>query len=519
MANDLPVSMAQTPVKKAVRTTPKWRKRLIRMQAFLTKEINEMRRQPKLLLSLVGGPFMVLLLFGMLYGNIAPTVETILVLPADRIEGLDQTDISGLLGDQFKVVEVTADDQAALARLNNHEVDLVQIIPDDVRERVLAGQGVTLEFQSNAVDPTVEAWLQYLAYTEANEVNRSLLQVQARNAQNEAVELRVQLAAARDPLTALSTLLAPEELTQTADTIHGLTESLSRLEAMLPPGMQTDTSQESQLGQIYRGIVELRSNLGLIEDSIAVGSIHQQSDLIQTTLDQFQELDGLIDTFTKIPPDAIVSPIQTHYTNLRGQAYDSFVFYAPGVLALLIQHVSVTLGALALVRERLAGTFEIFRIAPLNSPQMLIGKYLGYSLFVGIAAVALLILMRFINIPLLGSLADLAGMMLLTILASLGVGFLISLISDSDRQAIQYTMLVLLLSVFFSGIFLALDSFLPGTRYLSSIIPMTHAVQGFSTIMLKGTRPAPGTWAGLSAISIIAFWLVLWLTQRAFRDA
>ena len=47
------------------------------------------------------------------------------------------------------------------------------------------------------------------------------------------------------------------------------------------------------------------------------------------------------------------------------------------------------------------------------------------------------------------------------LLASLGLGLLISVVSDSERQAVQLSLLVLLASVFFSGFVLAIDEFTP----------------------------------------------------------
>ena len=45
--------------------------------------------------------------------------------------------------------------------------------------------------------------------------------------------------------------------------------------------------------------------------------------------------------------------------------------------------------------------------------------------------------------------------MALSLFASIGVGFVISLASASDAQAVQYTMILLLASLFFSGFFLS----------------------------------------------------------------
>ena len=52
-------------------------------------------------------------------------------------------------------------------------------------------------------------------------------------------------------------------------------------------------------------------------------------------------------------------------------------YFGPAVLALILQHLAVTLVALALVRERTSGVIELFRVAPVNAWEVIAGKVLG----------------------------------------------------------------------------------------------------------------------------------------------
>src|SRR5690606_669490 len=101
--------------------------------------------------------------------------------------GLDEDQIRRTIGLNFDLVDITTDQRGALARLQTNEIDLVQIVPADIQRRLLESEAVTLEFQSNAIDPAVEAWIQYLSYAEVNEVNKFLLQRVAETAQTEAI--------------------------------------------------------------------------------------------------------------------------------------------------------------------------------------------------------------------------------------------------------------------------------------------------------------------------------------------
>jgi ABC-2 type transport system permease protein len=195
-------------------------------------------------------------------------------------------------------------------------------------------------------------------------------------------------------------------------------------------------------------------------------------------------------------------------------------FYAPSVLALILQHIAITLGALSLVRERLLGALELFRVAPVSMIQVIVGKYLGYTLFIGVITAALVGLMVWpaaLGVPFLGSAALFVGMVVLLTLASLGIGFLISAWSVSDSQAVQLSMLVLLLSIFFSGFFLPLENFRVPINYVGYALPLTHGIAGFQGIMLRGIGPSFLTWLMLGIIAAVTFVAVTAISQWQFR--
>ena len=139
---------------------------------------------------------------------------------------------------------------------------------------------------------------------------------------------------------------------------------------------------------------------------------------------------------------------------------DLISFFAPAMLALIVQHAAVSLGALAIVRERLSGTFELYQIAPTSNLQLLLGKYLAYFVFV-LAVSALLLgvlLSPLLRVPLFGDPWRVALTLVLMTLASIGLGLALSLIAVSERQAVQFSMLALLAIVFFGGFALPLDA-------------------------------------------------------------
>jgi ABC-2 type transport system permease protein len=390
---------------------------IIRLLSFFSKEINEVRRQPRLVLSLVFGPFLILLLFGVGYAGERPKLKTALVMPQGGVEGMNVDELKRAIATNFELVNVGADEQAAMQLLRAGQVDVVEIIPGDVSERVMRGEQAPVELRYNEINPLNEQWIQYLGYAQVTELNR-------------AIQLQV--------------------------------------------------------------VEELQAEL--------------QKRGVENT----------------IPPQVLVSPVEQTYDNLRGKSLDFMSFYAPSVLALILQHIAVTLGALSLVRERLLGAMELFRVAPVSALQVLLGKYLGYMLFIAVITVALVGLMIWpmaLGVPFLGDGLLFAGIVALFTIASLGIGFLISAYSTTDSQAVQLSMLVLLLSIFFSGFFLPLENFRVPINYVGYALPLTHGISAFQAIMLRGAMPSDLTWLLLGSIALVTFVMVTSISQWQFRRA
>jgi ABC-2 type transport system permease protein len=248
----------------------------------------------------------------------------------------------------------------------------------------------------------------------------------------------------------------------------------------------------------YRQVQEL--NRAIIENAVGQG----QQYIVQTTGQQP----------TPVSPQVVAAPTRADTKNLAPETPTVVAYFAPAVLALVLQHMAVTLTALSMVRERLSGAMDIFRVAPLRTLEILIGKYLAYGFFnLSVAALVSFLLVLGLKIPLLGTAGEMAGVVLLLSFASLGLGLLISTLVDSERQAVQLAMLVLLASVFFSGFVLPLDQFLPPLRIAAYGLPVTHGIQLLQDFMLRGGTNQSWELGVLGGLGVVLF-LLTGLTLR-----
>jgi ABC-2 type transport system permease protein len=182
--------------------------------------------------------------------------------------------------------------------------------------------------------------------------------------------------------------------------------------------------------------------------------------------------------------------------------------------------MAVTLIALSVVRDRMSGTMELFRVSPVSAWEVVTGKILGFgALCAAIAMVSLVLLIVGLNVPMLGGPGVLAGVVALLIAASLGLGLLISIVSDSERQAVQLSLLVLLASVFFSGFVLPISEFNTPVRIAAYLIPVTNGIDLMQDVMLRGTIRDPWQLWLLAAIALVLLLACWMLLRRAMTRA
>ena len=222
---------------------------------------------------------------------------------------------------------------------------------------------------------------------------------------------------------------------------------------------------------------------------------------------------GKLGQATPISPSVIASPTRAETANLAPTPPTLTSYFGPAVLALILQHMAVTLTALSLVRERHTGVFDVLRVSPVSAVEILVGKLLAFGVLGTVVAAAVLALLATVlGVPFFGD-PVLVGLCIGFVLAaSLGLGLLISVVSDSERQAVQLALLVLLASVFFSGFLLDLDQFTPAMQVVGNLLPVTHGIRLLQDLLLRGSTVETwrlGVLAAIAVATVGVTWLVL----------
>ena len=218
--------------------------------------------------------------------------------------------------------------------------------------------------------------------------------------------------------------------------------------------------------------------------------------------------------FGAMDPEVVVSPFVSTIDNVHGIKIDFSHYYVPGVVALLVQHLALTFAALSLVRERTLGSVELFRVSPLTAGEALIGKYLAYLLLGGIVAASLTAgAVAGFGFQIAGPRIWYAAIVFLVLMASLGAGFVISAVARTESEAVQYAMIALLVSIFFSGFFISIDRLIEPVRVISFLLPATYGIAALQEVAFLGQAPDPWLVGGAALLALVLL-LSAWALMR-----
>jgi len=159
----------------------------------------------------------------------------------------------------------------------------------------------------------------------------------------------------------------------------------------------------------------------------------------------------------------------------------------PGLIGTILTMTMVMLTSLAMTRERERGTMENLLATPVRPFEVMVGKITPYIIigYVQLMVIILAALLLF-EVPIVGSLTLLMGVIGLFMLANLGVGFTFSTLASNQLQAMQMTFFFFLPSMLLSGFMFPFRGMPQWAQWLGELLPLTHFLRVVRAIMLKG---------------------------------
>lgn len=167
---------------------------------------------------------------------------------------------------------------------------------------------------------------------------------------------------------------------------------------------------------------------------------------------------------------------------------DSPTFIVPGLIGLILTMTMVLITAAAIVRERERGTLESLITTPISKAELMTGKILPY-IAVGYIQMTFILFIGWVvfGVGIHGSWLLLYAVGFVFIVASLGIGMVISTFAKSQIQAMQMSFFFFLPNVLLSGFMFPVSAMPQLIQKLSAILPLTYFLVVLRGIVLKGT--------------------------------
>ena len=189
----------------------------------------------------------------------------------------------------------------------------------------------------------------------------------------------------------------------------------------------------------------------------------------------------------------------------------------PALLGTLTLLQTLLLTGLSVAREREQGTFDQLLVTPFRPVEIMAGKALP-SMLVGIvqATLILLVAQLWFRIPFAGSFFTLYAGLSVFVLASTGIGLLVSSVAATMQQAMLFSFMIMMPFALLSGLATPISSMPEVLQYLTLINPLRYAIDIAHRVYLEGAGLAlliPELWP-LALIAAVTLSVASWMFRR-----
>ncbi len=209
------------------------------------------------------------------------------------------------------------------------------------------------------------------------------------------------------------------------------------------------------------------------------------------------------------PEYGVIPPIVATQELVYGEDAEFIDFFAPGVMGLAAMMVTFMLSIISFVHERSQSTLDRLLSSPATEGEIVAGYAIAFGL-VGLiqSIVILLTAVLLFDIPIQGNVVLALFIILLFGIGNQGLGFVLSSVAKNEFQAVQFMPIILFPQILLSGVFWPIEAVPDLLRPVSNALPLTYAVQGLRSVMIRGWG-AGDIWPQLTVL--IAFAAVMLL--------
>lgn len=210
-------------------------------------------------------------------------------------------------------------------------------------------------------------------------------------------------------------------------------------------------------------------------------------------------------------------PIRVEYAYWFNPELNYKTYMVPGIIVLLVTMIGLFLSGMNIVKEKEIGTIEQLNVTPIRKYQFITGKLLPFWIIAMFElTIGLLVARLFFHIPLVGSVALIFGVAAIYMIAILGIGLIISTLSDTMQQSMFISWFFMVIFILMSGLFTPVESMPQWAQHINVVNPIAYFIRIIRMIMLKGSglHDILQPLLALSAYAFITLSIAVWRYRK-----
>jgi ABC-2 type transport system permease protein len=290
------------------------------------------------------------------------------------------------------------------------------------------------------------------------------------------------------------------------EVIRAIDEGRAQAGIVIPPGFQASVTRGEAQALLLVDGSDVFTSQTAYRSITAIAGEHS-TDLMIAQLQRAGQLRG----------EQRILPIDTRVRILYNPNLDDLWFLIPGMVATILQTQTVSLTAASVVREREAGTMEQLLVTPIKPGELMLGKIAPNIVISMLNMLTILAVGIFwFEVPFQGDFWLFLWLSFMYLFSGLGLGLLVSTVSQNQKQTQQTAMLIMLVGLVLGGFMFPRYLQPTWVRIIGNLFPLTYFIPIARGIVTKGVGLSY-IWEQVIALLVYVV-LVMLLSIRAFRQ-
>jgi ABC-2 type transport system permease protein len=290
------------------------------------------------------------------------------------------------------------------------------------------------------------------------------------------------------------------------EVIRAIDEGRAQAGIVIPPGFQASVTRGEAQALLLVDGSDVFTSQTAYRSITAIAGEHS-TDLMIAQLQRAGQLRG----------EQRILPIDTRVRILYNPNLDDLWFLIPGMVATILQTQTVSLTAASVVREREAGTMEQLLVTPIRPGELMLGKIAPNIVISMLNMLTILAVGIFwFEVPFQGDFWLFLWLSFMYLFSGLGLGLLVSTVSQNQKQTQQTAMLIMLVGLVLGGFMFPRYLQPTWVRIIGNLFPLTYFIPIARGIVTKGVGLSY-IWEQVIALLVYVV-LVMLLSIRAFRQ-